>query len=80
MALKEKGMALGKRGMARRHAKRGWGKHYNMILYTLISYFYHLNVHEMDMFYVDLGFKTILFKKKNIYFFSKRKVKYNACL
>ena len=28
MALEEKGMALGKRGMARRHAKRGWGKHY----------------------------------------------------
>ena len=27
-ALEEKGMALGKRGMARRHAKRGWGKHY----------------------------------------------------
>ena len=24
----KKGMALGKRGMARRHAKRGWGKHY----------------------------------------------------
>ena len=23
----KKGMALGKRGMARRHAKRGWGKH-----------------------------------------------------
>ena len=23
----EKGMALGKRGMALRHAKRGWGKH-----------------------------------------------------
>ena len=23
----EKGMALGKRGMARHHAKRGWGKH-----------------------------------------------------
>ena len=29
MTLEEKGMALGKRGMARRHAKRGWGKHYN---------------------------------------------------
>ena len=28
MALEEKGMALEKRGMARRHAKRGWGKHY----------------------------------------------------
>ena len=28
MALEEKGMALGKRGMARHHAKRGWGKHY----------------------------------------------------
>ena len=28
MAMEEKGMALGKRGMARRHAKRGWGKHY----------------------------------------------------
>ena len=28
MALEEKGMALGKRGMARRHGKRGWGKHY----------------------------------------------------
>ena len=27
MALEEKGMALGQRGMARRHAKRGWGKH-----------------------------------------------------
>ena len=25
---RKKGMALGKRGMARRHAKRGWGKHY----------------------------------------------------
>ena len=25
---RRKGMALGKRGMARRHAKRGWGKHY----------------------------------------------------
>ena len=23
----KKGMALGKGGMARRHAKRGWGKH-----------------------------------------------------
>ena len=28
MALEEKGMALGKSGMALRHAKRGWGKHY----------------------------------------------------
>ena len=28
MALEEKGMALGKRGMAQRHAKRDWGKHY----------------------------------------------------
>ena len=28
MALEEKGMALGKWGMVRRHAKRGWGKHY----------------------------------------------------
>ena len=27
MAQEKKGMALGKRGMARRHAKRGWGKH-----------------------------------------------------
>ena len=28
MVLEEKGMAMGKRGMAQRHAKRGWGKHY----------------------------------------------------
>ena len=28
MTLEEKGMALGKGGMARRHAKRGCGKHY----------------------------------------------------
>ena len=26
----KKGMALGKMGMARRHAKRGWGKHYTL--------------------------------------------------
>ena len=26
----KKGMALGERGMARRHAKRGWGKHYRI--------------------------------------------------
>ena len=30
----KKGMALRKRGMARRHAKRGWGKHYAGILST----------------------------------------------
>ena len=27
MALEEKGMGLGKRGMAQRHANRGWGKY-----------------------------------------------------
>ena len=36
MALEEKGMALGKRGLARRHAKRGWGKHYLVSLGNMI--------------------------------------------